>query len=237
MKNTIKTTTITKTLLALLPLALSVPAHAWVPKLEEQSAKTVIDSAYGRRTAAPTYLTIDLNVKDGKFVAPDGTVKVFDGGDQCLSDWLSKPTDFSQTSRPTSITLSGQANQLLYQAQDARNNFKNLTVKDALAKTDGRLPDGQLRVAIVVRGLSDLVQRDAYDVVLKVPNGQPLAATRKSFVTDWTEEGGKHTGTLAYYFEPLKAGLNASDKVELLLRTEADSNCAYSFTLDLSKFN
>lgn len=225
-----------KTMLALLPLALS-SAHAWVPKLEEQSAKTVIDSAYGRRAAAPTYLMLDLSVKDGKFAAPEGTVKAFDGGDQCLTDWLAKPTDYAQGSRPTSITLSGQADQLLFAAQDARDNFKNLTVADALAKTDGRLPDGQLRVDIAVSGLSDLVQRDAYNVALKAPDGKRLKPTRKTFVNDWKDVGGKQVGTLVYYFEPLKAGLNANDKVDLLLRTEADSNCAYAFTLDLSTFN
>lgn len=221
-------------LFALLPLLGS--ASAWVPKLEDQSAKAIIDGAYGRRTAAPTYLTLDLSVKDGKFVSPDG-IQVFDGGDQCLTDWQAHPSDYAQGSRPTSITLSGQADQLLAQAQGARANFKNLTVTDALAHADGRLPDGQLRVDVAVSGLGDLAQRNAYNVVLKAPNGKLIAPVRETFVNDWKDVSGKQSGTLVYYFEPLRAGLNANDKLTLLLRTEADSNCAYQFTLDLSKFN
>ena len=223
--------------LVLLTALSSGPALAWVPKLEEQSAKTVIDSAYGRRAAVPTFSTLDLSVDGGKFKAPDGSVKVFDGGDTCLSSWLSAPGDYSQGSRIASLTLSGQADQLLYQAQDARDNFKNLTVQDALAPAEGRLPDGQLRIDIAVKGLGDLQQRSAYQVRLKGPDGKLLAPTRFSFVNDWkAADGGKQAGTLVYYFEPLKAGLNANDKIDLLLRNEQGS-CAYDFVLDLSKFS
>ena len=161
--------------LVLLTALSSGPALAWVPKLEEQSAKTVIDSAYGRRAAVPTFSTLDLSVDGGKFKAPDGSVKVFDGGDTCLSSWLSAPGDYSQGSRIASLTLSGQADQLLYQAQDARDNFKDLTVQDALAPAEGRLPDGQLRIDIAVKGLGDLQQRSAYQVRLKGPDGKLLA--------------------------------------------------------------
>ena len=254
--------------LVLLTALSSGPALAWVPKLEDQSAKTVIDSAYGRRAAVPTFSTLDLSVDGGKFKAPDGSVKVFDGGDTCLSSWLSAPGDYSQGSRVASLTLSGQADQLLYQAQDARDNFKNLSVADALkafgagylpsadngygskivatpagasapAAQSGSpaLPDGQLRIDIAVKGLSDLQQRSAYQVRLKGPDGKLLAPTRFSFVNDWkAADGGKQAGTLVYYFEPLKAGLNANDKIDLLLRNEQGS-CAYDFILDLSKFS
>ena len=223
--------------LVLLTALTSGPALAWVPKLEEQSAKTVIDSAYGRRAAVPTFFTLDLSVDGGKFKAPDGSVKVFDGGDACLTGWLGAPGDYGQGSRVAALTLSGQADQLLFQAQDARDNFKNLTVQDALAPAEGRLPDGQLRIDIAVKGLGDLQQRSAYQVRLKGPNGKLLAPTRFSFVDDWKAgEGGKQAGTLVYYFEPLKAGLNANDKIDLLLRNEQGS-CAYDFVLDLSKFS
>lgn len=227
--------------LGLILLGLTLPsALAWVPKLEDQSAKTVIDSAYGRRAAAPTYLTLDLNVAAGKFKgAPDGSVKVIDGGDTCLTGWLTAPGDYAQGSKISSLTLSGQADQLLFQAQDARDNFKNLTVKEALLPAPGRLPDGQLRIDMVIRGLDDLQARKAYQVVLKnsAANSKPIQPVRFSFVNDWKPgDGGKQTGTLVYYFEPLKAGLNANSKLDLLVRNE-EGSCAYNFNLDLSKFN
>ncbi len=289
--------------LALLTAFVSGPALAWVPKLETQSAKTIIDSAYGRRAAAPTFYMLDLTVDGGKFKAPDGTVKVYDGGDSCLKDWLAAPSDYSKGSHVSTLTLSGQADQLLFQAQDARDNFKNMTPANALnafgagflpdasndygadmnkmngaKKDDGSvkvtidsktttqsgnstttsststtgtvktepsnvpsalpsLPDGQLRIDIGVKGLGDLQQRSAYLVRMKGPDGKLLAPTRFSFVNDWKAvEGGKQAGTLVYYFEPLKAGLNANDKVDLLLRNE-EGSCAYDFVLDLSKFN
>ena len=255
--------------LALLTAFVSGPALAWVPKLETQSAKTIIDSAYGRRAAAPTFYMLDLTVDGGKFKAPDGTVKVYDGGDSCLKDWLAAPSDYSRGSHVSTLTLSGQADQLLFQAQDARDNFKNMTPANALnafgagflpdasndygaklaaptattpapAQTQPgtpSLPDGQLRIDIGVKGLGDLQQRSAYLVRMKGPDGKLLAPTRFSFVNDWKAgEGGKQAGTLVYYFEPLKAGLNANDKVDLLLRNE-EGSCAYDFVLDLSKFN
>ncbi|WP_420597029.1 hypothetical protein [Deinococcus sp.] len=256
--------------LALLTALSSGPALAWVPKLEEQSAQAVIDSAYGRRAATPTFLTVDLSVDSGKFKAPEGSVTVFDGPETCLSDWLTPLSESSQGSRVASLTLSGQADQLLFEAQDARDNFKNMTVEEALKPADGRLPDGQLRVDIAVKGLNDLQQRSAYLVRLKGPDGKLIAPTRFSFVDDWKQVGvsgaqatattssstttsgnttdttstttvdskltGPYAGTLVYYFEPLKAGLNANDKVDILLRTEQGA-CAYDFNLDLGKFN
>ncbi|GBF05158.1 hypothetical protein DAERI_030324 [Deinococcus aerius] len=227
-----------KPVLLALTVLLSAPALAWVPKLEETTAKNVIDGAYGRRDPVPTYQTIDLNVKDGKFAAGEGVVKAFDGGDQCVADWLAKPTDFTGGSRPATITASGQADQLYFQAVDARDNFKNLSAADALGAdlAGKRLADGLLRVDINVRGLPSEKARDAYLVRLKGKDGKMVAPARRSFVNDFKQDAGTWTGTLVYYFEPLKAGIGASDKVEMLLRTEADTNCAYSVTLDLGSF-
>ena len=227
---------------ALSPLALTVlisaPALAWVPKLEETTAKNVIDGAYGRRDPVPTFQNLDLTVKDGKFAAGDGVVKAFAGGDKCLADWVAAPTDFKAGSRPAAITVSGQADQLYFQAVDARDNFQNLSAADALGAdlAGKRLADGLLRVDVNARGLPTEKARDAYLLRLKAPDGKMVAPVRRSYVSDWKQDGGSWTGTLVYYFEPLKAGIGASDKVELLLRTEADTNCAYSVTLDLSSF-
>ncbi|MEF2279223.1 hypothetical protein V3W47_13015 [Deinococcus sp. YIM 134068] len=227
-----------KPILLALTVLLSAPALAWVPKLEETTARNVIDGAYGRRDPVVTYQTLDLNVKDGKFVAGDGAVKVFDGGDTCLKNWLAAPTDYRAGSRPASVTVSGQADQLYFQAVEARDNFRNLSAADALGAdlAGKRLPEGQLRVDVNVRGLPTDKARSAYLVRLRAPDGKLVAPARTSYVNDFKQEGSTWTGTLVYYFEPLKVGVGASDKIELLVRTEADTNCAYSVGLDLSRF-
>lgn len=258
-------------------LALSAPALAWVPKLEDTTAKNVIDGVYARRDAVTTFLTVDLNVKDGAFVSGPTAVTAFDGGTTCVSDWLTAPQDPKQGSRPLTITLSGQADELAFQAQQARNNFQNLSVQDALAAdlSKGRLADGELRVDIAVSGLPSLQARGAYQVRMKRSDGTLVVPTRTSFVDDWkpmasmtpsqpstatantnvttTTSGqttttnatttvtvnpsqGPYSGTLVYYFQPLKAGIGASDRTELLLRTEADTACAYSVPVDLGAF-
>ncbi|MFC4638884.1 hypothetical protein [Deinococcus hohokamensis] len=222
----------------LLTLSLSAPAFAWVPALDEPAARAVIDSAYGRRDPVVTYQTVDLNVKDGQFVAGKEAVRAFDGGEACVADWLSAPLDFARGSRPATVTVSGQADQLAYQAADARDRFRNLNAAEALgAELSGaRLPAGQLRVDVSVRGLPTEKARGAYLARLKGADGKLVAPVRASYVNDFKEDAGRWSGTLVYYFEPLKAGLGASDRVELLLRTEADTACAYSVTLDLGSF-
>lgn len=227
-----------KPILLPLTLLLSAPALAWVPQLEQTTARSVIDSAYARRDPVSTFLTVDLGVKEGQFVAGKDAVKVFDGEASCVADWLAAPQDFSRGSRPVAVTASGQADQLAYQATEARDRFRNLSVADALgAELSGaRLPDGQLRVDISVRGLPTEKARSAYLARLKGPQGKLIAPVRSSYVNDFKEEAGRWSGTLVYYFEPLKAGLGASDRVDLLLRTEADTTCAYSVTLDLASF-
>ncbi len=264
----------------ILTVLLSTPALAWVPQLDEPTAKSVIDGAYGRRTPVPTFKTVDLSVKDGQFAAGQDAIKAFEGGPSCVQNWLAAPQDFSAGSRPVSLTLSGQADQLYFAAQDARDSFKNLSAKDAVAafqagflpsssndfgtvyvaKTEVKqsgnvttatttvttepkkvsqtpaLPNGELRIDVGVRGLPSEQARSAYLVRLKGKDGQLLAPSRSTYVNDWKQDGGVWNGTLVYYFQPLKAGLGASDKAELLLRTEADTSCAYSVTLDLGSF-
>lgn len=224
---------LTTTLLLALTAA---PALAWVPKLDETTAKAVIDGAYDRRDPLPTFLTLDLSVKDGKFATPDA-VRAVDGGDACLSTWLSNPADYATNgSRPAAFTFSGQADQLFFQAQDARNNFKNLSVKDALAPADNRLQDGLIRVEASLQGLPTERARNAYQLRLKGKDGKLIAPVRANYVSDWKQTGDTWGGTMVYYFDATKAGLAPNSKAEFLLRTEADSNCAYSLTADLGKF-
>lgn len=247
--------------LLFLTLLCSGPALAWVPSLEETTARNVIDGAYGRREPLPTFQTIDLSVKEGAFVAGKDAVRAFDGGDRCVADWLAAPQDFSRGSRPVAVTVSGQADQLYFQAQEARDTFRNLSVTDALgAELKGkRLADGELRVDVAVRGLPSEKARGAYLVRMKGADGKLIAPVRSSYVNDWKPMApaapaatpapsapaagpaapaapGPLEGTLVYYFEPLKAGIGASDRPELLLRTEADTSCAYSVPLDLGSF-
>ena len=221
----------------------AAPALAWIPKLDASTAKNVIDAAYRRRDPLATYLTADLSVEGGKFKAngagPEAVnVKAFDGGDACLSDWLSAPTAYDKSgSRPASLTLSGQADQLSFQAAAASDSFKTLSADAALKDLASRMPDGQLRLDLVVAGLSDLKQRAAYKVGLKGPDGKLLAPVKSSYVNDWKADGaGKLGGTLVYYFEPTKAGINANDKVDLIVRTESDSGCVYAVNFDLGQF-
>ena len=281
----------------------AAPALAWIPKLDASTAKNVIDAAYRRRDPLATYLTADLSVEGGKFKAngagvgaASGAVKVFDGADTCLSDWLSAPAAYDKSgSRPASLTLSGQADQLSFQAAAASDSFKTMSADAALkafnvgllpdasndyganvvikspdksnstivtdSKTTVRqagdtttvnststssvqpqalarsIPDGQLRLDLVVAGLSDLKQRAAYKVGMKGPDGKLLAPVKSSYVNDWKADGaGKLGGTLVYYFEPTKAGINANDKIDLIVRTESDSGCVYAVNFDLGQF-
>lgn len=227
-----------KTVLLAATLFLSASALAWVPKLDEATAKSVIDGVYGRRDPVQTYLTLDLSVKEGKFAAGEGVVSAFDGGESCVADWLAAPADYSKGSRVSSLTLSGQADQLYVQAQSEKDSFKSLSAAEALGADYAakRMADGEVRVDIAVRGLPTEKTRDAYQVRLKAPDGKLLAPTRRTYVNDFKQDAGLWSGTLVYYFKPLDAGVGASDKLTLLLRTEADTKCAFAFSADLSQF-
>ena len=100
------------------------------------------------------------------------------------------------------------------------------------------MADGELRVDLGVQGLPSEKARDAYLLRLKGPDGKMIAPARRSYVNDFkAQEGGTFSGTLVFYFEPLKAGIGASDAVELLLRTEyGENSCAYALPLNLGQF-
>lgn len=224
---------------AIAALMLSSACLAWVPALDANSAKQVIDSAYGRTQTIPTYLNFDLKVQEGQFASANA-IKAFEGGESCINEWLTKPYDNTKGSRPTNISVMGQADQLHFQATEARDNFKNLSAADALdAKYAGlRQEDGELRVDINVRGLPTQRARDAYVVRLRGVDGKLMKPTRRSFVDNFEQEAGSKTwkGTLVFYFKPLSQGIKANDKIDLLFRTEADTNCAYNVTVDLNAF-
>ncbi|PYE56524.1 hypothetical protein [Deinococcus yavapaiensis] len=221
----------------LLSLALlSSTAFAWVPKLDDKTAKTVVDSAYDRLDdPVNTLLTVDLGVKDGKF-ASDGAVRALTGGESCVQNWLANPSDFAKFgSRPTTIVMTGQADDVFLAAQSARDEFRNFTSKDALTLPN-RLADGQLRVYVTMSGLASQRQRDAYNVALRLPDGKIVRAARRAFTNDWKQTGDRWGGTMLYTFDALGAGVNPTGKLDLVIKTEADSDCAFVVTADLSKF-
>ncbi|WP_027481764.1 hypothetical protein [Deinococcus pimensis] len=235
--------------------SLSPGALAWVPKLDETAARAVVDSAYDRRDdPVRTLLSLDLTVTDGAFAAdlaplegssdtttsgdPGRTVRAFEGGDACVSNWLASPDDFATYgSRPVSVTLTGQADEAFLLAQQGRDEFRNVTARDVLAKRDGALPDGHLRVYVAMRGLESEKQRDAYTVAIRAGQGQVARPYRRGFTNDWKQDAsGRWSGTMVYYFDALKAGAKPDGTLDVLLRTEADTDCAFSVTADLSKF-
>lgn len=223
----------------LLLLALvSAPALAWVPTLDQNTAKNVLDAAYNRGPQVNTLLTVDLAVKDGQFASGPDSVSAFEGGEQCIAGWLANPGDFSGGSRPLSVTLTGQADALFLKAQQARDAFKNLSVKDALTPDPGGLQDGQLKVYVQMNGLASDKQRDAYDVALKTQDGQIVRPFKRAYTNDWKQDaGGQWGGTMVYYFDAIKNGVQPNGKVDVLIRTEADTDCAYAVPVNLSKFS
>lgn len=262
----------------LLLLALvSAPALAWVPTLDQNTAKNVLDAAYNRGPQVNTLLTVDLAVKDGQFASGPDSVSAFEGGAQCVADWLASPSDYSAGSRPLSVTLTGQADQLFLQAQQARDQFRNISTVEAVKNFDNGLwPDpitassqttttqsgntttstttttvsnphdkgtpllasGQLKVYVQMNGLASDQQRDAYDVALKAPDGKIVRPFKRAYTNDWKQgAGGLWGGTMVYYFDAIKNGVPPNGKVDVLIRTEADTNCAYAVPVDLGKFN
>jgi|GEM_PF-197401 len=221
-------------------LSLTGAALAWVPKLDEPTTKAVIDTAYDRALEpVRTFLTLDLSVKDGRFAAGDGVVQPYGAGnDACVQAWLQDPAAYARAgSRPVSVTLTGQADEVFLQAQRARDEFRNLSVQEALAPREGRLPDGHLRVYVQIAGLAAEKLRDAYMLALRGPDGKLTQPYRRAFTNDWQRtEAGHWTGSMVYYFDAAKAGIDPNGKLALLLRTEADTNCAYQFTADLGTF-
>lgn len=223
--------------LGALGMFLATPVFAWTPQLDEASAKQVIDAAYGRIDPIKTFLNLNLEVKDGKFIS-ENAVQIFKGSEGCLETWLSNPQDFATGSRPTNINVIGQADELFFQATTARDNFDNLSAETALteAYATKRLAAGTLRVDVNVQGLPTERARDAYVVGLRTKDGKLIRPNRRSFVDNFKQVEGKWQGTLVYYFPAAEAGIQANDKINLLFRTEADTDCAYQANLDLSTF-
>ncbi|WP_261663478.1 hypothetical protein [Deinococcus sp. Marseille-Q6407] len=233
------------TLLTLISLPLLAPsALAWSPALDEPTAQKVIDTAFQRPVtdAKPTYQTVNLAVENGAFKMP-GAVTQFSGPETCLSSWQAEPGNFAGGSRIQSVTASGQADSVYWQANKAYKDWVNLKAADVLTEQAraGRMADNLLRVDIKVNGAKSEETRRAYRVRLQ--SGETFVSpVRQSYVADWKQDaGGLWSGTVVYYFDASPAegqsGLrfDPNGQVKLQFMNEL-SECGYSVPLNLGSF-
>lgn len=221
-------------------LSLAGSALAWLPKLDESAAKAIVDGVYRRGPDVPTSSNISLNVKSGAFEAGSNLVEVYGGDAKCLSDWQTKPSSYATLgSRPTAIAVAGQSDFIKAAALEARDNFKTLTAAGALEIARSRLPDNHLRVFMKIEGLEKDTLRDAYQVGVLDNNNKIAAPYRINFLDDWAASTGARAtwgGTMVYYFDFSKNPVDASGNLKFLLRTEADSDCAFKININLATF-
>ncbi|ADY25739.1 hypothetical protein Deipr_0577 [Deinococcus proteolyticus MRP] len=234
-----------KSLLTLLALPLlTPPALAWSPSLDEATAQQVIDTAFQRPAtdARPTFQTVNLAVENGTFKVP-GAVTQFSGPDTCLSSWQTEPGNFAGGSRIQSVTASGQADSVYWQATKAYKDWKNLKAADVLTEEAraGRMADNLLRIDVKVSGAASEQTRRAYRVRLQA--GETFVnPVRQSYVADWKQDSaGLWSGTVVYYFDASPAegqsGLrfDPAGQVNLQFMNER-SECGYSVPLNLGSF-
>jgi hypothetical protein len=221
-------------------LGLAGSAFAWLPKLDETAAKAIVDGVYRRGPDVPTSSSLNLEVKNGAFEAGGNVVEAYNGDAKCLSDWLTKPKSYATLgSRPTAIAVAGQSDFVKAAALDARDNFKTLTAASALEIARTRLPDNHLRVFMKIEGLEKDTLRDAYQVGALDSGNKIVAPYRINFLDDWaasTSARATWSGTMVYYFDFSKNPVDATGSLKFLMRTEADSDCAYKININLSSF-
>ncbi|GHG03513.1 hypothetical protein GCM10017783_14920 [Deinococcus piscis] len=234
-----------KSLLTLFVLPLLTPAAlAWSPTLDEATAQKVIDTAFQRPVAdaKPTYQTVNLAVENGAFKTP-GAVTQFVGPETCLSNWQAEPGNSAAGSRIQSVTASGQADSVYWQAVNAKKAWLNLKASDVLTEQAraARMADNLLRVDVKVSGAATEETRRAYQAGLK--SGETmLSPVRQSYVADWKQGAdGLWSGTVVYYFDATPAEgqtnlqFDPSGPVSLHFMNE-QRECGYSVPLNLGSF-
>lgn len=225
--------------LALTALLLSSTALAWTPALDEATAKSVVDGAYRRGPVVPTAANLSLAVVNGAFEAGAGVVSAYSGGEACVTDWLQKPVDFAMSSRPSQITVVGQADYAYGAALAARDNFQNLTPAAAVETARKTLPDGNLHVFVKIEGLKTEQLRDSYNVAVLDSTKKIRRPYRVTFLQDWKRTGegqnATYSGTMTYYFDLSDGAASPTGVLPLLLQTE-NAACAYRINLDLASF-
>lgn len=225
------------TFLGALGACLISSAFAWTPTIDAITAKAIVDGVYRRGPDVATSTSLNLNVKSGAFAAGDKAVEVYAGEATCLSDWLGKPNDYATFgSRPTLLAVAGQSDYAKAAALSARDNFKTLTPAAALEQARKSLPDGHLRVFIRIEGLAKDTLRDAYQVGALDSSAQVVAPYKITFLDDWAQQGNTWAGTMVYYFDLSKNRATPTATLPVLIRTEAESDCAYKVNVNLSTF-
>jgi hypothetical protein len=212
-------------------------ALAWTPAIDAITAKAIVDGVYRRSPDVTTSTSLNLSVKAGAFVAGANAVEVYTGEATCLSDWLSKPNEYATLgSRPTLLAAAGQSDYAKAAALSARDSFKTLTPATALEQARKSLPDGHLRVFIRIQGLATDSLRDAYQVATLDSSAQVLAPYKITFLDDWAQQGSTWAGTMVYYFDLSKGRAAPTGILPILIRTEADGDCAYKINVNLASF-
>jgi hypothetical protein len=212
-------------------------AFAWTPGIDAITAKSIVDGVYRRGPDVATSMSLNLSVKAGAFVAGANAVEVYAGEATCLSDWLGKPTDYATLgSRPTLLAAAGQSDYAKAAALSARDSFKTLTPAAALEQAKKSLPDGHLRVFMRIEGLAKDTLRDAYQVGALDSSAQVITPYKITFLDDWAQQGSTWAGTMVYYFDLSKGRASATGTLPILIRTEAESDCAYKINLNLASF-
>jgi len=222
-----------------LPFLLA-PVLAWSPTPDASVAQQIVDSIYNRINPVSTLLTLDLKVDKGAFPTGSEVGLLYGDPKTCLANWLQTPTEYAKFgSRPVAITLAGQANQVALVAQSARNAFKNISGKDALAAAQQKLPAGHLQVYVQIAGLKEEFQRGAYNLGIMLSKDNFLRPYKIAYLEDWQKSSDKEprwSGTMLYYFDLSKTTVDPTGKISLVLQTEANSNCTYTISTDLSQF-
>jgi hypothetical protein len=233
-----KITTILWTLTTCLTSScLTLSALAWTPAADDLTVKAIVDGVYRRGPDVPTSTAVNLTVKAGAFVAGAKAVEVYAGEANCLGDWLDKPNDYATLgSRPTLLAAAGQSDYAKAAALDARDNFKTLTPAAALEVARKGLPDGHLRVFMRIEGLAKDTLRDAYQVAALDANAKVVAPYKITFLDDWAQQGGTWDGTMVYYFDLSQGRAAPTGVLPILIRTEAQSECAFQVGINLAAF-
>lgn len=216
-------------------LLLLAPALAWSPAPDLGLAQQIVDGVYRRANPLPTFASQSLAISGAAFPA-GSEVRLLSGNSSCLSNWLQFPGDYARFgSRPTNLKLAGQAYQIALAAQTARNAFKTLSAKEALAAAQAKLPGGHLQVYLEIRGLAQEGGREAYNLGVQTTSGV-LRPYKSAYLEDWEEaEDGRWGGTMIYTFDLSRANLDSYKKLTLVLQTEVAS-CIYTIGADLSRF-
>jgi hypothetical protein len=216
---------------------LTSSALAWTPALDASTAKAIVDGVYRRGPDVVTSSSLNLSIKTGAFAAGANAVEVYAGEANCLNDWLAKPNDYATLgSRPTLLAAAGQSDYAKAAALSARDSFKTLTPAAALEQARKSLPDGHLRVFIRIEGLAKDSLRDAYQVGALDSSAQVVPPYKITFLDDWAQQGGTWAGTMVYYFDLSKGRAMPTGTLPILIRTEAESDCAYKVNLNLGAF-